>query len=190
MVDGMPEAVQQSLAASIPFPSRLGKPEEFADLVAYILGNTLPQRRNHPPRRRHAPGAEVSRDASTRIRHDPNRHESLRHQERQRRRTQRRRLPGPRHRAQLAAGPRRQRARSASPCTASRARNKLDLSFAATTSCAKSNEPPPGDVLVQGRRGVRVPRRRGLHAVHARRRRDRRRRRLHRRRPRRAATCS
>lgn len=40
MVDSMPESVQQSLAASIPFPSRLGKPEEFADLVAYILGNT------------------------------------------------------------------------------------------------------------------------------------------------------
>ena len=40
MVDGMPENVQQSLAASIPFPSRLGTPEEFADLVAYILGNT------------------------------------------------------------------------------------------------------------------------------------------------------
>ena len=40
MVDGMPEDVQKSLAASIPFPSRLGKPEEFADLVAYILGNT------------------------------------------------------------------------------------------------------------------------------------------------------
>ena len=40
MVDGMPDSVQQSLAASIPFPSRLGKPEEFADLVAYILGNT------------------------------------------------------------------------------------------------------------------------------------------------------
>jgi NAD(P)-dependent dehydrogenase (short-subunit alcohol dehydrogenase family) len=40
MVDGMPESVQQSLAASIPFPSRLGKPDEFADLVGYILGNT------------------------------------------------------------------------------------------------------------------------------------------------------
>jgi NAD(P)-dependent dehydrogenase (short-subunit alcohol dehydrogenase family) len=40
MVDGMPDDVQQSLAASIPFPSRLGRPEEFADLVAYILGNT------------------------------------------------------------------------------------------------------------------------------------------------------
>ncbi|KAB8317069.1 SDR family NAD(P)-dependent oxidoreductase [Tolypothrix campylonemoides VB511288] len=40
MVDGMPESVQQSLAASIPFPSRLGTPTEFADLVAYILRNT------------------------------------------------------------------------------------------------------------------------------------------------------
>ncbi|MGN2253717.1 SDR family NAD(P)-dependent oxidoreductase [Frateuria sp. GZRe12] len=39
MVDGMPEAVQQSLSASIPFPSRLGKPEEFAQTVAFILGN-------------------------------------------------------------------------------------------------------------------------------------------------------
>lgn len=39
MVDGMPDEVQQSLSASIPFPSRLGRPEEFADLVAYILGN-------------------------------------------------------------------------------------------------------------------------------------------------------
>lgn len=40
MVDGMPDSVQQSLAASIPFPSRLGQPDEFADLAAYILGNT------------------------------------------------------------------------------------------------------------------------------------------------------
>ena len=40
MVDGMPEDVQKSLSASIPFPSRLGRPAEFADLVAYILGNT------------------------------------------------------------------------------------------------------------------------------------------------------
>jgi len=39
MVDGMSDEVQQSLSASIPFPSRLGRPEEFADLVAYILGN-------------------------------------------------------------------------------------------------------------------------------------------------------
>jgi NAD(P)-dependent dehydrogenase (short-subunit alcohol dehydrogenase family) len=39
MVDGMPDDVQQSLSASIPFPSRLGQPKEFADLVAYILTN-------------------------------------------------------------------------------------------------------------------------------------------------------
>jgi NAD(P)-dependent dehydrogenase (short-subunit alcohol dehydrogenase family) len=39
MVDGMPEAVQQSLSASIPFPSRLGQPEEFAHTVAFILAN-------------------------------------------------------------------------------------------------------------------------------------------------------
>jgi len=37
MVDGMPDDVQKSLSASIPFPSRLGRPEEFADLVAFIL---------------------------------------------------------------------------------------------------------------------------------------------------------
>ena len=35
----LPESVQQSLAASIPFPSRLGKPEEFAQLAAHIVTN-------------------------------------------------------------------------------------------------------------------------------------------------------
>jgi len=39
MVDGMPEAVQQSLSASIPFPSRLGQPDEYADTVAFILAS-------------------------------------------------------------------------------------------------------------------------------------------------------
>jgi NAD(P)-dependent dehydrogenase (short-subunit alcohol dehydrogenase family) len=35
----LPEEVQQSLAASIPFPKRLGKPEEFAELAAHIVRN-------------------------------------------------------------------------------------------------------------------------------------------------------
>ena len=39
MVDGMPPAVQESLSASIPFPARLGKPEEFAATAAFILQN-------------------------------------------------------------------------------------------------------------------------------------------------------
>jgi len=39
MVDGMAAAVQESLSASIPYPSRLGTSREFADLVGHILGN-------------------------------------------------------------------------------------------------------------------------------------------------------
>ena len=35
----LPEAVQQSLAASIPFPPRLGKPEEFAQLACHVVTN-------------------------------------------------------------------------------------------------------------------------------------------------------
>jgi NAD(P)-dependent dehydrogenase (short-subunit alcohol dehydrogenase family) len=35
----LPQEVQQSLAASIPFPKRLGKPEEFARLAAHIVTN-------------------------------------------------------------------------------------------------------------------------------------------------------
>jgi len=35
----LPEPVQQSLAASIPFPPRLGKPSEFAELACHIVTN-------------------------------------------------------------------------------------------------------------------------------------------------------
>jgi NAD(P)-dependent dehydrogenase (short-subunit alcohol dehydrogenase family) len=35
----LPEEVQQSLAASIPFPKRLGKAAEFASLAVHIVGN-------------------------------------------------------------------------------------------------------------------------------------------------------
>ncbi|TVQ36813.1 MAG: SDR family NAD(P)-dependent oxidoreductase [Wenzhouxiangella sp.] len=40
MMDVMPEAVQQALGESIPFPKRLGKPEEFARLAAHIVENS------------------------------------------------------------------------------------------------------------------------------------------------------
>lgn len=40
MAEGMPEDVQAALAASIPFPSRLGDPAQFADLAGYLLTNT------------------------------------------------------------------------------------------------------------------------------------------------------
>jgi len=35
----LPEAVQQSLAASIPFPPRLGRPDEFAALALHVVTN-------------------------------------------------------------------------------------------------------------------------------------------------------
>ncbi len=39
LMNELPEAVQQSLAASIPFPPRLGKPQEFAELACHIVTN-------------------------------------------------------------------------------------------------------------------------------------------------------
>ena len=39
LMQQLPEAVQQSLAASIPFPPRLGRPEEFAELAAHVVTN-------------------------------------------------------------------------------------------------------------------------------------------------------
>ena len=41
MLLGMPPEVQDSLGKQVPFPSRLGKPAEYAQLVAAILGNVM-----------------------------------------------------------------------------------------------------------------------------------------------------
>jgi len=41
MVAGMPQNVQDALAASIPFPARLGTPEDYAKLVASIITNEM-----------------------------------------------------------------------------------------------------------------------------------------------------
>ena len=41
MLRGLPEAAQQSLAASIPYPSRLGDASEYAALVMSILDNHM-----------------------------------------------------------------------------------------------------------------------------------------------------
>lgn len=41
MIFGMPQNVQDSLAASIPFPSRLGRPEDYAKLVHQIITNEM-----------------------------------------------------------------------------------------------------------------------------------------------------
>lgn len=41
MLKGLPEAVQASLGASVPFPARLGRPAEFAALVRHIVENPM-----------------------------------------------------------------------------------------------------------------------------------------------------
>ena len=41
MVFGMPQAVQDALAAAVPFPSRLGTPNDYAKLVKHILDNDM-----------------------------------------------------------------------------------------------------------------------------------------------------
>jgi NAD(P)-dependent dehydrogenase (short-subunit alcohol dehydrogenase family) len=41
MLAGMPQEVQDSLGKQIPFPSRLGKPSEFAALAASIITNPM-----------------------------------------------------------------------------------------------------------------------------------------------------
>jgi NAD(P)-dependent dehydrogenase (short-subunit alcohol dehydrogenase family) len=41
MMDSLPQTVQDSLAASIPFPSRLGTPVDYAKLVHQIVTNEM-----------------------------------------------------------------------------------------------------------------------------------------------------
>jgi NAD(P)-dependent dehydrogenase (short-subunit alcohol dehydrogenase family) len=39
MMAGMPQGVQDALAAMVPFPKRLGKAEEYAELALFLLGH-------------------------------------------------------------------------------------------------------------------------------------------------------
>lgn len=41
MLFGMPQEVQDTLAAGVPFPSRLGRPEDYAKLVKHIVENDM-----------------------------------------------------------------------------------------------------------------------------------------------------
>jgi NAD(P)-dependent dehydrogenase (short-subunit alcohol dehydrogenase family) len=41
MLKGLPQEVQDSLGAQVPFPSRLGDPAEFASLVGHIIDNPM-----------------------------------------------------------------------------------------------------------------------------------------------------
>jgi 3-hydroxyacyl-CoA dehydrogenase/3-hydroxy-2-methylbutyryl-CoA dehydrogenase len=41
MLGGLPDEVRDALAAAIPFPSRLGRPEEYAALAAHLIENQM-----------------------------------------------------------------------------------------------------------------------------------------------------
>jgi len=41
LMASLPPQVQESLGKSVPFPQRLGKPEEYAELVLAIIANTM-----------------------------------------------------------------------------------------------------------------------------------------------------
>ena len=41
MLAGLPEAARESLGKQVPFPSRLGRPEEYAALVRHIIENEM-----------------------------------------------------------------------------------------------------------------------------------------------------
>jgi NAD(P)-dependent dehydrogenase (short-subunit alcohol dehydrogenase family) len=41
MLMGMPQEVQDALGEMVPFPPRLGKPDEFAMLVEHIVLNSM-----------------------------------------------------------------------------------------------------------------------------------------------------
>ncbi len=41
MLAGMPDDVRSSLGAMVPFPKRLGRPSEYAQLARGIIGNPM-----------------------------------------------------------------------------------------------------------------------------------------------------
>lgn len=39
MMKALPEKARKSLSSQVPFPKRLGKPEEFADCCLHLISN-------------------------------------------------------------------------------------------------------------------------------------------------------
>ena len=59
MLLGLPKDVQDALGKMVPFPPRLGRPAEYAQLARAHHRERDAERRDHPARRRHPHGAEV-----------------------------------------------------------------------------------------------------------------------------------
>ena len=76
MLMGLPQAAQDSLGEQVPYPQRLGRPDEYARLVHGDRRQRLPQRRDDPPRRRDPHGAEMKRSTPAEEHHEPTRSSS------------------------------------------------------------------------------------------------------------------
>ena len=59
MVAMMPPNVQDALGAQVPFPKRLGKPEEYAQLACFLIENAYMNADCGPARRRNPDGAAL-----------------------------------------------------------------------------------------------------------------------------------
>ena len=62
MVAMMPPNVQDALGAQVPFPKRLGQPEEYAQLACFLIENAYMNAAAHSPGRRHPDGAALIDD--------------------------------------------------------------------------------------------------------------------------------
>lgn len=41
MMAGLPEQARESLGGTVPFPPRLGDPDEYADLIEHVVTSTM-----------------------------------------------------------------------------------------------------------------------------------------------------
>ena len=69
MMFSFPQEVQDALAASVPFPSRLGTPQDYAKLARAYFRERHAQRRSDPPRRRHSSGTALTDSPAATGRH-------------------------------------------------------------------------------------------------------------------------
>src|SRR5690606_37281976 len=153
-----PKAKRRGMALSRGRTHAAGRTSAAAPGVAHASRNG--------ENRRLPPAGDPRRAAIARPRPSPtwntDQHEGLRRQEGKRDRAQRDRLPGARNRTQFAAGPRRQRQVPLHPVFGPRRQQVRPQPRRRRRPEGSGADAPAGDVLVQGRRRVRVHGRRGL----------------------------
>ena len=65
LLAGLPDNVKDALAASVPFPKRLGQPDEYAALAEFMVSTGYMNGESRAPRRRDPHGAAMTRAAAS-----------------------------------------------------------------------------------------------------------------------------